>query len=291
MPTFPHPTRSFSQLQTYARCSEQYRLQKVEKAPEQMTAWAPQGNAFHAGMEAWEKSGRALTEAEVVDLAVADYDARIAAQREKQPEDSGWLTGGRTKPQVDIDRRRDRVAEQVRGYLAYSLEHESEFRPAELPDGRPAVEVPFTIEINGVTIRGAIDLILTWPDTGTLTIRDLKTGNKLPNDPLQLSVYGLAWTYLFGDVIEYGDFFMCKNNAPTEPYYLLDYPESYIGAWLEMFDRSEKQGIYLPNGGDHCRVCTVRPYCPLMGTRAKSSAYVAPNLKVHNYNESEDPTP
>lgn len=273
-------------MQTYARCSEQYRLQKVEKVPELQTAWAPQGNAFHDGMEAWEKSGRQLTAQEVADFAVASYDDRIAAGREQAPDDSGWLTGGRTRPQVDIDRRRDRVVEQVHGYIKYSLDNEHLFRPATLPDGRPAVEVPFTITLNGVTVRGAIDLVLEWHD-GALTIRDLKTGNKLPNDPLQLSFYGLGWKRLFGDVIEYGDYFICKNNAPTQPYYLLNYSEEYIGAWLEMFDRSERQGLYIPNGGDHCRVCSVRPYCPLMGDPEKARANLAANLKMSNYNESE----
>lgn len=285
IPTFRYDHRSFSQFTTYARCSEQYRLQKVEKVPEQMTAWAPQGSAFHVGMEEWEKSGRALSEQEVVDLAVADYDKRIAEQRERQPEDSGWLTGGRTKPSDDIARRRDKVAQQVRDYIAYSLEHEHEVRPAELPDGRPAVEVPFDMVVNGVRIKGAIDLVLEWVESGKRTIRDLKTGTKLPNDPLQLSVYGLAWYRLFMEVIEYGDFFMCKNNKPTEPFYLLDYPEAYIGAWLEMMDRAEKQGIYMPNGGDHCRVCTVRQFCTLMGSDKRT--YQMPTMKVLNYNEQE----
>jgi putative RecB family exonuclease len=178
----------------------------------------------------------------------------------------------------------------MRGYIDYSLANEAVFRPAELPDGRPAVEVPFVITVNGVTLKGAIDLVLKWPETGALTLRDLKTGNKLPNDALQLSVYGLAWWRLFQDVIEWGDFFMCKNNAPTPLTRLLDYSEAYIGAWLEMFDRSEKEGIYLPNGGDHCRVCTVRKYCPLMGSPESAGAYLMPNLKILNYNEMEEST-
>lgn len=276
VPTFPHENRSFSQWQTYASCSEKYRLQKVEKVPEDMTAWAPQGNAFHTGTEEWELSGRALPTDEVVEIAVAEYDRLIAAQWEKQPDPSGWLTGGRTKVDTDIARRRDRVIEQTRGYIEYSLENEHQFRPAELPDGRPAVEVPFEIVLNGVMVRGAIDLILQWSD-GTMTVRDLKTGNKLPNDPLQLAVYAMAWRKYFGDLIEYGDFFMCKNNAPTAPYYLGDYPDAVIASWVEMMHRSEQSGIYLPNGGDHCRVCTVSKYCSLMG--AQKQAYLMPTMK------------
>lgn len=244
-----------------------------------MTAWAPQGNAFHTGTEEWELSGRELSEDEVVTIALADYDERIAKQWALQPQESGWLTGGRTKVQTDIDRRRERVEKQVRGYLRYSIEHQDDFRPAELPDGRPAVEFPFEIELGGVLVRGAIDLILQWGD-GRLTIRDLKTGNKLPNDPLQLAVYALAWRKYFGDVIEYGDFYMCKNDAPTQPYYLGDYNEGVLGAWLEMMHRSEQSGIYLPAGGDHCRVCTVSQYCTLMGS--ESQAYKMPTMKRNN---------
>jgi putative RecB family exonuclease len=228
-------------------------------------------------MEEWEKSGRAMATEDVVDLAVADYDRRIAEQREIQPDDSGWLTGGRTKVQTDIDRRRDRVAAHTRGYIAYSLEHEHEFRPAELPDGRPAVEVPWELEMNGVIVRGFTDLVLKWAD-GQHTIRDLKTGNKLPSDPLQLAFYALAWEKYFGDRIEYGDFYMCKNDLPTEMFYLGDYPEAVMAAWVEMMHRSERSGIYLPNGGDFCRVCTVRKYCSLMGASEKQ-AYLMPTMK------------
>lgn len=278
-------------MQTYSRCSEQYRLQKVEKVPEQMTAWAPQGNGVHTGYEKWELSDRTMTEDQAVDIAVAEYDRLIKGQREKAPEDRNWLTGGRTKVQVDIDRRRDRVAEHLRGLIQYSLGNADKFRPARLPDDRPAVEVPFIITVNGVTVKGAIDLVLEW-EPGQLSIRDIKTGNKLPNDPLQLTLYALAWFRLFGDVIEYGDFFMTKNNAPTDPYPLTEFSEAKLGAWLEMFDRSEKDGIYLPSGGDHCRVCTVRPYCTLMGQSALSQAYVMPNMSpnVLNYNEREETT-
>lgn len=264
VPTFKHLNRSFSQWQTYASCSEKYRLQKVEKVPEDMTAWAPQGSAFHTGIECWEKSGREMSADEIVNIAQADYDDRIADQWVRQPKESGWLTGGRTKVQTDIDRRRERVEAHVRGYIAYSLEHAQEFWPAELPDGRPAVEFPFEIELGGVIVRGAIDLPLRWAD-GSITIRDLKTGNKLPTDPLQLAVYGIAWRRYFGDVIQYGDFYMCKNDMPTKPYNLLEYPDETVSSWFEMMHRAERAGIYLPAGGDGCRVCTVSKYCTLMG--------------------------
>lgn len=275
--TYHRDNRSFSQLQTYSQCSEKFRLQRVERVPEDMTAWAPQGNGFHTGAEHWELSGRQLSTEEAVDIAVAEYDRLIAEQWAKQPEPSGWLTGGRTKVDVDIDRRRDRVAKQMRGYIAYSLEHRHEFWPEELPDGRPAVEFPFELEFHGIKVLGAIDLILRWAN-GSITVRDLKTGNKLPNDPLQLRVYGLAWEKYFGDLIEYGDFYMCKNDFPTKPYLLTEYSEGMIAAWVEMMDRSEKSGIYLPSGGDHCRVCTVSKYCTLMGGDKRT--YQMPTMKT-----------
>lgn len=278
VPTFKHETRSFSQLQTYSACSEKYRLQKVERVPEDATAWAPQGSATHVGIEAWELSDREMTPDEAVALSLEDYDRRIAEQWEQQPKPSGWLTGGRTKVAVDIERRRERVELHTREYIEYSLENEHKFYPAELPDGRPAIEFPFQIELGGVIVRGAIDIVLWWPETQTYTIRDVKTGNKLPNDGLQLAFYALAWRKYFGDLIEYGDFFMSKNKAPTKPYFLPDYSESMLSAWIEMMHRSEKSGIYLPAGGDHCRVCTVSKYCSLMG--ADKTSYAMQTMKT-----------
>lgn len=233
------------------------------------------GSAFHAGVQAWEQSGRAMKAYAAQDLAVEEYDSLIASEWERIDNDpSLFLTGGRTLPAADIARRRDKVAEYVRDYVDYALDNEHKFRPAELPTGEPAVEVAFSITLGGVIVRGAIDQMVRWVDTGALTVRDFKAGSKLPATPLQLSVYGIAWRRCFGDPIQWGDFYMCKNGNPTGMFNLLDYPEGVVSAWVEMMDRSERSGVYLPNGSDACRVCTVRPSCSLMGGVNKSVFYL-----------------
>src|SRR5690606_41284538 len=54
---------------------------------------------------------------------------------------------------------------------------ESEFEVWKLPDGSPAIEVPFEIQLGGVTVVGYIDVVWQWPD-GSIEPVDYKTGTR-----------------------------------------------------------------------------------------------------------------
>jgi RecB family exonuclease len=180
-----------------------------------------------------------------------------------EPDLSKWLTGSKAISGFkDVGRRRDRGADQVRAYLEFSASNPFEiWHAAELG---PAVELPFTIVLGGVKVVGFIDQVLEAPD-GSLWVRDIKTGSKLPDSALQLGVYAEAVEQLSGIRPRWGDYFMCKNNAPTKPFDLSGYTSARLGRWFARLDRAVNAGVFIPNPGDACRTCSVSRFCDAVG--------------------------
>lgn len=259
--------RSASQLESYLRCPEGYRLEKVVKAPQYPAAWLTQGIAFHEAIEKWEGTGRTFPIEEVQKWFDDAWDRTLAEQLEDEPNVAVWLTGGRTKPETDIENRFQRGRQQVADYVAWALSTADEWRVLEPYEGAYAVEVPFDIWLNGVRVVGYIDQLIEWR-SGLVTVRDLKTGTKLPYSPRQLGIYRIATDEVMGIDIQWGDFFMSKNCAPTKPYDLSRYTRDRVGRWFKNLDQSVMEGRFTPNPGDHCRICAVERFCDINGREA-----------------------
>ena len=259
--------RSASQLEGYLRCGEAYRLERIVKAPQWPAAWLTQGIAFHDAVEKWEATGRTATVQQAQMWYAEAWDKTYAEQIEQEPQIKYWLTGGRTKPEDDIERRFQRGMDQVAEYIAYALATANEWHILDLGGGNLACEIPFDITLNGVRIIGYIDQIIEFADGGLL-LRDLKTGTKLPDSPRQLGIYRVATSLTLGLDIDWGDFFMSKNGAPTKPYDLSRFTPERVGRWFTDLDESVEQGRFIPNPGDHCRICAVSRFCDFNGRDA-----------------------
>jgi len=257
--------RSVSQYTTYVQCGEAYRLERVAKAPATPAAWFAMGTAVHAAVEAYELSYRTMTADEAVAIFDARYDADVNEMAQVQPDLDKWLTGNaRTKGSVDVARRAVTGAQQVRDYIAAMQAKPSEIW--ELGPDYLAVELPFELQLGDVLVKGYIDQVLALPD-GRPFVRDLKTGTKLPSTPFQLGVYSLAFEQITGEKASHGDFWMFKNNGPTEPYPLHTFTRERLTRWFADMDRSETAGLYLANPGESCRVCGVYQWCDAVGPR------------------------
>lgn len=259
--------RSASQLEGYLKCGEAYRLERVAKAPQIPAAWLTQGIAFHEAIEKWERTGRIFSAEAAQEWYDTAWDRTIAEQVEQEPNTGIWLTGGRTKPDTDIENRFHRGRKQVAEYIAWALATADEWRILDLGDSTPAVEIPFDMTLNGVRIVGYIDQIIEWRN-GVITLRDLKTGNKLPAHPRQLGIYRIAADDEIGLDIQWGDFFMSKNCAPTKPYDLTRFTRERVGTWFKNLDDAVQAGMFTPNPGDHCRICSVARFCDFDGPQA-----------------------
>lgn len=219
---------------------------------------------MHSGIELWEKSRRTATLNAVQDAFHETWEALIALALERQPNLDAWMTGGRKKASKDIEDRYILGKEQIATYIEYAKV--DPLRVWDLPDtGEPASEVRIEADFGGINVLGIVDLIMVNPETGALLVRDIKTGTKLPVGTRQLVTYRWMINKKYGVDPQYGDYWMAKNGVPTPRSYLGNFTEAQVSAWYQMMDYAEKQGIYIPNPGDHCRICDVARFCPDMG--------------------------
>jgi hypothetical protein len=172
------------------------------------------------------------------------------------------MTGGRRKPETDIETRYSEGREQVLSYLSYVAESGETIWTA--PDGRKAIELEISFELSGVTVIVFIDQVVITPN-GVILVRDLKTGSSY-NSPLQLATYDLALEAEYGLRAGWGDFWLAKKGKPAPPIDLHPYTRERVGAWYTAMDRAASEGIYVPSPSDKCHnLCGVSQWCTAVG--------------------------
>ncbi|AGK86031.1 Cas4 exonuclease [Mycobacterium phage Kerberos] len=261
------PLRSVSQINQYTKCPMAYKLARIDKVWQRPAAWLPQGTAFHAvaeAVEVWESYGMPLTLDEAKDMFRWHYANDVGAFTEETPNFEWWTWSGPYNGQRDIERRYTVGLEQVEKFFAWRETPGQEIWVT--PDGTPAIELYFEIELDGILVRGYIDAVVVVD--GELRVRDYKTGNQ-PGDDFQLGVYALAVAMTYGvEAPKTGDYFMVgkkgKAPKPTKPYDLTKWTREAI---TEEFHRVE-EGIAasmfdpLPEP-DKCKFCDVSYSCPV----------------------------
>ncbi|EFC86503.1 PD-(D/E)XK nuclease family protein [Parafrankia sp. EUN1f] len=258
-------TRSYSQLSEWAQCGLKYRLHRIDRVERLPAPWLATGLAFHRTVELYETSGGMPPDA-AVDVFIAEFDRELLAieQRTTYPRHL-WLYGGRGGVEADIERRRAQGPDMIRAYIDATLT--SPVEVYELPDGSPAVEVPFVLplwetETAVVRLVGAVDLVYVTR-AGSVRVRDHKTGAKEPVGNRQLGIYGLAVEALFGEVVTEGDYYMAKKGAATPPIPLSGYTPEVMHAEFQALETALAEGVFLANPGEHCRACDVKMHCPI----------------------------
>jgi len=264
-------TRSFSQLKSYSRCPEAFRLERMvrPRLPSRPASWLVGGTSFQTAVDDWERAGRSYGEQKIAEEFERIYRERIEELRQRQPDMGMWLKPPRTKTvESDIENRLNRgLTSWIPNYVQYAIEAEWEIW--EDPFGDLALEVEFEWEFpNGVVVRGGIDRLLWWPKQQVVTIEDLKTGNR-ENDYRQPGLYGFVANRLFADdlpqPIEELRYWYAKDGVPSEWESISRYTEEYLTAEYGALDRGVEARVFVANPGDHCTLCGVQPYCRLKG--------------------------
>lgn len=267
--------RSYSQADTYTRCPLSLYLERVAKAWQKPAFWFAQGTAFHATAEADERSGRSLTLEQLREVFVTEYLAEFDRYAAQTPNLEHWFPSGPYKgyeytnakgkfQMSDLERRFHIGLTQVNRYHEYYRQE----APHEViwitPDGTPAIELPFTIDLDGVAVRGVIDQVI-HKDDGTAHPRDLKTGRE-PGGTGQLALYGEAVRSLYGVDVLSGDFWMAPNRdrkgGPTEAYDLTAVSRQELVDHYGAVDEGIKAERFDPKPSeDNCRFCSVKTSC------------------------------
>lgn len=249
--------KSISSLKLYRDCGLQWKKRKFDKVPSQPAAWLPQGTAFHGAYEGWEKSHRAMSVGDVTDLYHEIFDREMEKCKEEQPDLSKWLTVGRTTIAKDIENRKERGAVQTTAFIMRCLTEPWE--PWELPDGSPAVEVSFDLDLGFGPLHGYVDLVKNWAN-GDLTILDLKTGNR-ETTALQLAVYMHAMNATFGLDITEGSWYYAKDDTYSDRIDLSRLTVDYLAGEFEAQERGIANKVFNANPGSHCALCPARNDC------------------------------
>lgn len=256
---------SVSQLKQYERCPHSYYLSRIEKVWQRPAAWLPQGSAVHEAGEAWEKSGRTMSLEEAQAVYTESYDNHVNTYCDVTPNFDWWFRSGPYGGEADIERRYEIGKGQVAKMFQWYEKHPDEVVWIA-PDGTPGIELGFDIDLDGVLVRGFIDLVMRLYNdvdgTDYVVVRDNKTGNN-PGDDFQLGVYGIAIAEKYGIVRPaVGDYWMGRTGKPTKPYDLTDWTrEAVRDKFLELQD-NVNAGKFDPDPDpDRCRFCDVSYSC------------------------------
>lgn len=264
------PLRSVSQINQYKRCPQAYKLGRIDKVWARPAAWLPQGTAFHAVAEEYEKrvaAGNPMAFDEALDLFREYYANEVGDLTATTPNFEWWFWSGPYNGERDIERRYEIGLEQVEKFIGWRHAEGQEIWVT--PDGKPAIELDFKIELDGILVRGFIDAVVVID--GKPHVRDYKTGNS-PGDDFQLAVYALAIETLYPGVkVTTGDYFMAgkkgKPAKPTAPYDLTAWSREDISAVFQEVEAGIQAGLFEadPEPGK-CGFCDVNLACPVFNS-------------------------
>lgn len=266
MTTTQLPLRSVSQYNQYTRCPMSYKLARIDKVWQRPAAWLPQGTAFHDVaelVEIWESYGMPLSLDEAQELYRTFYARDIEAFSEETPNFDWWSWSGPYNGERDIERRYHVGLEQVEKFMAWRQDKGQKIWVT--PDGQPAIELYFEIELDGIRVRGYIDAVVEVG--GELRVRDYKTGNT-PGDDFQLGVYALAVEEMFGVEVSTGDYYMAgkkgKKPAATHPYDLTEWTREKVSEKFHEVEAAIQEGRFEPDPEtSKCQFCDVSYSCPI----------------------------
>ncbi|GAB3475413.1 RecB family exonuclease [Amycolatopsis cihanbeyliensis] len=254
--------RSVSQYKDYAACPYRYYLQRVQRAWSRPAAWLPQGTAVHAAAEAWERSGRRLSVEQAQQVYRDEYERGVNELADDTPNLTYWFGSGPRYPGPDdVERRFAKGLEQVDRYVTYYTRQHPEEVIWITPDGTPAIELEFGVDLGGVEVRGFIDQVIMPHTQASPVVRDIKSGRQ-PGDEFQLATYARALEQTYDIEITTGDYWMGVSGKPTIPYDLTGWSADRLGDEYAKVDDGIRAERFDPAPeADKCRFCPVANAC------------------------------
>lgn len=272
----PPRHRSFSQVKQLRQCGWQYYLERVLAKPSRPSVPAVAGIAVHSATEVIDHllhQGHTDT-TDIYGRAQAKADEAVEASIAKLSA-AGWATetwkkfGRKTteKPNgEDLTWFREvGIPNSLAAYMAWR-EQNPDWTLAEIPGFGPAIEVPFNYWVTpGRLVHGFIDRVFTSKAQGGFFPLDIKSGNK-PKTDEQLGLYAaalqadesLGWKVTTGYFI-YG--LKLGTAKITDALDLTHWTQERLGRMYESASLAIDQGIFIPNPGDACWICSVSEHC------------------------------
>ncbi|MGW5773094.1 RecB family exonuclease [Streptomyces longwoodensis] len=247
--------RSVSQTEQYEKCAWRFYLQRVERVTPTPAAWSHHGTAFHSAAEAFERSDRTMSAEEAVEIFSDQYEDMTNAALDREPDTDRWLSAGRYSGGEDIERRYVLGQQQTAYYVNWAKENGPSIW--KTPEGEPALELYFLVELGGITVRGYIDQLVTVKDA--VRPRDLKTGST--KSRFQLQTYGIAVRELYGVEVNDADWYLAKDGRLSRPVKLDQVTADELGERYAAMDAGVKAGDFPASPGYDCNFCDVAHAC------------------------------
>lgn len=276
---------SVSQVQAYEEDPYHYYLSRRLGAWEHPAAWFGQGTGVHAAIEAFERSGREMSPADMEAEFIRSYTEEIDRALADCPNTHYWFNSGPYGGAEDIERRLNIGIQQTASYWDWAVLGKGvDEVPWTTPDGQLAIELPFEVDFGGVKVKGYIDQVMevrppaprtpsgavsksrsaltAWESQPKiLRVRDVKTGVKTPTDWLQLATYGLALDMKYGVTVDGGDYWMARKGGTAGLQDLSAVPRNdIILRYLRAFQGIQAED-WTPNPDKDCSRCGI-PICP-----------------------------
>lgn len=260
--------RSYSQLRSFRKCGEQYRLERIEGAPSRPSWAMVAGIVIHVGTELVDRTLLASPDEPLSALVEAGSRESLAAIEPHKakhsdagfPPDEWKVYGGRgTAPRQDEYWWRNvGLPASIRAYTEWRLG--TKWPIYNLPGFGPAIEIPFELGLPGVMVKGVMDRL--FEVDGQIVGVDLKSGLEPENDE-QLGLYA-AVLRRAGLKSDYGYYLSKLKTGKAK----LSPPLS-MGHWsdeklTQVYGRTDKAinaGLFVAQPGEACFHCGVSGSC------------------------------
>lgn len=127
------------------------------------------------------------------------------------------------------------------------------------PEGEPAIELGLIVDIAGVNVKMVIDRV--FEVDGEIVVLDLKTSQRQPTNPLQLGFYKVGLEKQFGMPVNYGNYYMARTMGTGSMIDLSGFTHEKLEYMVEIFDKSRRAGLFLPNTNNCNVLCGLTEHC------------------------------
>lgn len=197
----PREHGSHALISSLAECGVKFALDRMGRhniagvTPELPAWYMVGGTAFHKATEQIERLYMTGGDPESLVLAKtwgdAFYDQTLATRLESNVDPSQWRAA--KKGLEGYDWWRVQGEAMLKSYLRYwDATKRGEWEIFVMPDGRPALELELTLDVNGWPVVCIIDQVRQNRNTGQLRITDLKSGATKQAETFQLGLYAHA---------------------------------------------------------------------------------------------------
>lgn len=263
---------SYSQASNLQKCSWQYALGRLLRAPEEPSWAATGGSAVHAATEEWDLEtlkDNWITDPKVLEeFWIKAFDEAIdkALQYTEYPVEQ-WRASGRASKQWPNKEDRawwdDNGPGMVKSWVNWRMNNPA-WELAWLPDPETGeavagIEVPGNVILAGLPVKFYIDRVLSNQD-GQLLIVDLKSGRE-PDDATQLGTYHVGLRQQYDVTSTWGTYWMARTGMTTTFEDMRMWPDVRVEYTYEVARKTQEEGLLIAKRSSMCSGCSVRDSC------------------------------